>query len=155
MPRQLASALAERFAEIREREEAVSLELVAYKELLDLSPCPMCLSTQDGLIVYVNRSYQEMLGVTLEQVVVNGWHDLIADRDRARVVKIWEDTVREGKSEIVSYVVFKGAQGEITAYWRARLLEGNGYAIAVYHPGCKFLETVSGTKIVEQCNCGV
>lgn len=152
MPNQLAHALAERFVEIREREQIVAAELTAFKELVDLSPCPMVLSTKDGVIVYVNQSYLDMLGVPLESVVVNGWHNLVADHDRERVVKLWQDAVREGRSEVISTVTFKTPEGELLAYWKARLLPGNGYAIAVYHPGCRFLKTPTGQKVLSQCS---
>ena len=155
MPMHLAHALAARFSEIREREAIVAAELVAYKELVDLSPCPMALSTKDGVIVYVNRSYREMLGVELEDAVVNGWHTLVAEHDLERVKSIWQNTIASGQEEVISYVVFKTPKfGEMTVYWKARLLPANGYAIAIYHPGCKFLETETGQTVVTRCPIG-
>lgn len=154
-PIQLARALAERFVEIREREQAVVAELTAYRELVDLSPCPMVLSTKDGVIVYVNRSYREMLEVELESVVVNGWHNYVADRDRQRVIDLWQKAVKEGQTEIISTVIFKTPKGELPVYWKARLMEGNGYAIAIYHPGCQFLSTQTGQEVIRCAGCSV
>lgn len=156
MPHQLARQLAERFVEIREREKAVEAELAAYKELVDLSPCPKALSTRDGVIIYVNQSYLEMLGVPLESVVVNGWHNLVADHDRERIVNLWRRVVEDKRSEIVSYVVFNTKEGELKVYWKAKLMRNNGYAIAIYHPGCKFLATRLGISIQACCDkCGM
>lgn len=156
MPQQLAQQLAERFAEIREREKVVSAELAAYRELVDLSPCPMALATRDGVVIYVNRSYLEMLSVPLEAVVVNGWHALVADCDRDRIISIWQHVIAEKLSEVVGYVVFKTAQGELKVYWKARHMEGNGYAIVFYHPGCKFFMAQLDKEILAQCaNCEV
>jgi PAS domain S-box-containing protein len=153
---QIAQALAARFIELRDRENAIAEELTAYKELVDFSPCPMMLTTKDGVVVYVNKSYCAMLGVRAEDVVVNGWYRLVAKRDLDRVKTGWEEAVRAGMQDVASHVVFDlPGKGEMVVYWKAKMLRDNGYAIVLYHPSCRFLETdPSGNLPVKPCGCG-
>ena len=131
--------LAERFVAFRDREEALKAELRTYKSILDVCPCPMALMTRDGLAEYVNPSYCAMLGVTLEDIVENGWHNVVAPEDLERTAKNWEKVVKNQLHDFASWSLLKTPTGVIKAYWRTTLLPDNGYVIVVFHPECAFL----------------
>jgi PAS domain S-box-containing protein len=136
MPRQLAHKLAERFAELRDREQTVAAELSAYKALLDLAPCPMVLFTREGAVVYANQAYCNMLSTTLEEIAVNGWLNKVVPEDRERIWTVWQQFISKQAERTLGTVTFAAKNGPLTLTWQAVLLEQNGYAAVLYHPGC-------------------
>lgn len=133
---QLARRLAERFAALREREEAIAAELLAYQALLDLAPCPMVLATREGEVVYVNRAYCELLSVTLDDVAVNGWINRVVPEDRERVQALWQQVTSKGLPHVFDTITFDTKNGPLRLFWQAVLLGEQGYAAVIYHPGC-------------------
>ena len=148
MPQKLAHALAERFAAFRTREDEISAELRTYKAMLDVVPCPMALMTRDGLAEYVNPAYCQMLGVTLEQIVADGWHNVVAEEDRERTVGIWKEVVDNNIANYAAWSILRTPAGSITAYWRSTLLPNGSFAIAIFHPQCAFLRELSNCRCV-------
>lgn len=103
----------------------------------------MVLTSDDGKLIYANKSYCEVVGSTLEEVVENGWHSVISPGDLQRTVALWLKGV-EAKTE-----QFEGWSKYTKAgwlFWRAQRLADDSYAVAVFHPDCAFFTATTAKR---------
>ncbi len=148
MPDKIAHALAEKFAAFRDRENQLLDELVRYKAVLDVVPCPMVLTDTTGKLVYANESYRRMLGVTLDEVADVGWHDSVMPDDLERITRLWDESVAAKLHQFEDWITYKKV-GRV--FWRARRLPDGSYAAAIFHPACAFFAFTGTDCPLEGC----
>ncbi len=66
-----------------------------------------------GSCTYVNRRWQELAGLTLEQSLGQGWSAAIYPEDRASVFAEWKDAVQNSREFYLEYR-FQNPQGKVT-----------------------------------------
>jgi PAS domain S-box-containing protein len=144
MADELAHMLAEKFVAFRSREAKSAKELLTYKQVLDVAPCPMALIGKEGATEYVNFSFCTMLGVTSTRVLSDGWLCVVAQDDLERTRALWGAAVAGGLKDIEAWSHLKTAAGVHSVFWRAAQLHTGGYALAIFHPKCAFFKHPSG-----------
>lgn len=66
----------------------------------------------EGKLTYVNRAYQRMFGVSMVEVLGDGWVNVIHPSDRERIFHLWQETV-ESKREFNEDIKFQNSAGEM------------------------------------------
>jgi PAS domain S-box-containing protein len=65
----------------------------------------------EGKLTYANRAYQRLFGVSMAEVIGEGWVNVIHPTDRDRVYHLWQETVI-GKREFNEDIMFMHSNGE-------------------------------------------
>lgn len=66
----------------------------------------------EGKLTYVNRAYQRMFGVSMAEVLGDGWVNVIHPSDRERIFHLWQETV-DSKREFNEDIKFQNSAGEM------------------------------------------
>ncbi len=64
-----------------------------FRTMSDSSPLGVFLTDANGDCVYSNRAYQEIVGLTNDQVLGKGWQTCLFEEDRASVVREWTGAI--------------------------------------------------------------
>jgi PAS domain S-box-containing protein len=86
-----ALAVCEDITERKQIDEALRQSEQLYKTLAETSPALVWLARVDGTAEYVDPSWREYTGLTLEQLNKIGWTQLDHPEDRARLRAAWAD----------------------------------------------------------------
>lgn len=84
-----------------------------YRTLVENVPITVYMIIADGTVVFLNKSVEQMLGVSPRELSGNHqlWDEYIHTRDRDRVIVLREECLREGKSLHTDYrMVHKNGQ---------------------------------------------
>jgi PAS domain S-box-containing protein len=125
-------------------------ELEKLRIIVDACPVATFISAMDGLCIYVNKSYQELVGRSYDDILGDGWHWLIHTDDRDEVTHKWNAAVNFADSYDQEYRVWRPDGTVIPVHCRAvKLPTGNyvGYINATDGRNCKF---VCAAKITRQ-----
>lgn len=91
--RSIASALAERFVDYKDKIDDISAQLKRYKQIVDLCPLPTFLCDAEGRWVYANPCLLQLTHMTLVDVQYDGWQNIIDPAERAESVEAWNKYV--------------------------------------------------------------
>jgi PAS domain S-box-containing protein len=99
-PGQVANTLAvcEDITERKQIDEALRQSEQLYKTLAETSPALVWLARVDGTAEYVDPSWREYTGLTLEQLNEIGWTQLDHPDDRARLRAAWANCYERGEN---------------------------------------------------------
>jgi PAS domain-containing protein len=87
----IATKLAQRFTEYRDRIDQISGQLRQYKVMIDLCPLPTIFCESHGHLVYANTAYLQMvLAADLSDVQQDLWLNVVHPEDLARVQACWK-----------------------------------------------------------------
>lgn len=64
----------------------------------------------EGRVIYVNRHYQRVLGVSAYEVMGEGWINVIHPKERDRIYRLWHEAV-EGQREFNEDITFITSKG--------------------------------------------
>lgn len=92
-----ALAVCEDITEHKQMDEALHQNEQLYKTLAETSPALVWLARVDGTAEYVDPSWREYTGLTLEQLNKIGWTQLDHPDDRARLRAAWADCHERGE----------------------------------------------------------
>jgi PAS domain S-box-containing protein len=73
------------------------------KWILDKQQIPIFESDSEGMCVWANDAYLELLKRDSTEVMGNGWRNFIHQDDREKVVNEWENAVKENRSSQSMY----------------------------------------------------
>jgi PAS domain-containing protein len=95
--------------------------------ILDMQESPIFESDSEGLCIWANEKYVNLICRNKEDLFGNGWKNFIHEDDRKRVIEEWESAVKEERSSQSNYrMVSKcGNVYEVECY--AQKHKGNGY----------------------------
>jgi PAS domain S-box-containing protein len=94
---QLMVALIEDITNRRQAEGALQESEARFRAMADGTPVIIWVTDPEGKIEFINRSYSEFFGVTLEQVKSDSWTMLVHPDDMAGYVDVFFDCLREQK----------------------------------------------------------
>ena len=78
---------------------------VRQKWILDNREMPIFESDEEGKCIWVNAAYLELIKRDMNFVIGNGWKNVIAPEDRARVTSNWESCVKDGRDSEDTYSI--------------------------------------------------
>lgn len=93
------------------REDALKMEARQWAIIATLKD-PIFESNPDGLCVRANPSYLSLVERTMEDVVGNGWENILHPDDRVRVWSEWQDAIERQRTFESSYKI-RSASGVI------------------------------------------
>ena len=114
-----------------EKTKEVVEKNIIWKNLTETSPVGIYLTDKDGRCTYVNKTWSELTGLTLEQAQGEGWISSILNDDIDFVMKNWQNLILTGnfscnyrfynlKKEIVHIsgraVALRNNSNEVTGY---------------------------------------
>lgn len=82
----LAAMVANRFVDVK-------VKMRLYEEVVDASPVPTIMTSEDGGVIHVNPAYCFQFGVKKEDVLGSGWERVVSKADLSRVVGEWSNTI--------------------------------------------------------------
>lgn len=105
--------------EVQLNENTRVTELIMYRQrwLLDSRGEPIFESDTNGLCTWVNTKYCALTGYTQEEFLNNGWHNVIHEADRDRIIHEWESAVKGKRDSHINYriVTKQGETYQVTA----------------------------------------
>lgn len=87
-------SIAEDITGRREQELELRTQQAELAAVNDASPLGLFRTSPDGVCTYVNRTYEEMSGLTREQALGDGWAKSIHPEDRLKVFQAWSKASR-------------------------------------------------------------
>jgi PAS domain S-box-containing protein len=96
--------------------------------ILDMQKAPIFESDSEGYCTWVNDAYAELVGRDKDDILGNGWKNLIHEDDRYRVIAEWDRAVTEERSSQSTYRIMSknGRVHEVECY--ATKHKNNGYS---------------------------
>lgn len=85
-------------AEAKRAEQALQLSEERFRSLAETAPVGIFRIDAQGGVLYVNRRWREMTGLSAESVRGSGWAQAVPVEDRAALERKWADTVASGSS---------------------------------------------------------
>ena len=99
--------------ERKRTEERLEEKESRFRIMADGCPAPMWMNNAEGRVEFVNRAYQELIGITREQGQGMNWQILLHPDDEARYLEDCDRALRE-RATLRSETRLKGANGD----WR-------------------------------------
>ncbi|MGD0133960.1 MAG: PAS domain S-box protein [Bryobacteraceae bacterium] len=99
--------------ERKRTEERLEEKESRFRIMADGCPAPMWMNNAEGRVEFVNRAYQELIGITREQGEGMDWQILLHPDDEARYLEDCDRALRE-RATLRSETRLKGANGD----WR-------------------------------------
>jgi two-component system, sensor histidine kinase and response regulator len=99
--------------ERKRTEERLEEKESRFRIMADGCPAPMWMNNAEGRVEFVNRAYQELIGITREQGQGMNWQILLHPDDEARYLEDCDRALRE-RSTLRSETRLRGANGD----WR-------------------------------------
>lgn len=101
--------------------------------IIDASDHPMFRATAEGGFTFVNRAFYDLTGALRDDVMGEGWVNVIWPEDRARVVEAWEDAVQSERDFIERFRVSSRLGGPAPVHCRARVMRNpDGTTVGFY-----------------------
>lgn len=105
--------LAIRLARISKEKEESLIELTArnkeiyfrekrFATIAELSPIGLFLTNADGQCQFVNQRYSDIVGMSYEDCIGDGWKEGIYEEDRARIFQTWYESVKNNDPHYVN-----------------------------------------------------
>ncbi len=91
-------AVFDNITERKRAEQALRESEARFRALADSNPLIIWVTNPDGELRYVNRTYQEFFGVSLEQVEGGKWQPLVHTEDAPAYLAAFQTALREKKS---------------------------------------------------------
>ncbi|MHB8455673.1 MAG: bifunctional diguanylate cyclase/phosphodiesterase [Acidiferrobacterales bacterium] len=111
--------------QLRESEERA-------RTVAENSPIGIFLANSDGNVIYSNRAFHRIVGVSADEPALNHWFDLIQFADRERALTAWQDFIHGRRPDYDIEIRFVTGLGERLTHTRAAAIrEGDrliGYA---------------------------
>jgi PAS domain S-box-containing protein len=82
-----------------------------FRSLSTSAPIGICQTNADGICLYTNTHWQEMLGLSFEDCLGNGWIQAIHLQDRERMRSLWEAYL-QGEQEFIGEFRLRSTQGK-------------------------------------------
>lgn len=73
---------------------------------LDLIDTPIFLTNDNGKVTWVNRAFCKLTGMTYQELLGNGWENMIFDDDRQRVILEWNSACKEFRPMLLTFRVY-------------------------------------------------
>lgn len=136
MEKPLSVHLMEKFSDDRE-------QVSRYSAVAQLCPIPTFIVAHDGTtIVFVNKAYQKLVGMSLEELQNFGWVEAIHPDDRDRAQSEWH-SLMDTDAPLVSHRRYISKDGTVNAaILTAQRVEDNGY-VGFIVPDCFNKDLVS------------
>ena len=112
--KQLIDELAElrhRNAELEKAEEELRDKEKFYRSILDFVPAHIGIADNTGKITYVNKSWMDFSGRTLEEESGWGWAKNVHPEDVKQTEKVIKEAIAKRKAYLFEYR-YKGADGQ-------------------------------------------
>jgi PAS domain S-box-containing protein len=101
-------------------EEAVRASEARYRSLVESQDELVCRFAADGRVLFVNEAYCRFFGVSLGDVLTEGFMPLIHEADRDRAAEYMDRLLREGQTSEIEHRVLT-SDGEVRwLHWRTR-----------------------------------
>ena len=89
-----------------------ALDASTYRAIVEQFPHVMWVADPQGAIIYGNRLWYELTGLTAEQTAENGWVSLVHPEDRPRALANWRKLITTGVSSQGQYRFRRASDGE-------------------------------------------
>ncbi len=80
----------------QERTQELSDQTRVLQEIMDLSPVGFFLTNDQGACVYTNRKLQEILGLSFEEMLGDGWRRCLHPEDTEKLDQAWKECLTAG-----------------------------------------------------------
>jgi len=91
-----SSRLEASLAASRQQTRDIQAQRLQFETITATSPIGIFQTDRDGRCLYTNSAWQNITGRSLAECLGDGWHQAIAEEDRAQMIRQWEETIREG-----------------------------------------------------------
>ena len=104
-------------AQLKENTRVTQLIMYRQRWLLDNREEPIFESGPEGECTWVNNKYCSLTGYKQDEFLQNGWHNVIHEHDRDRVIHEWESAIKGKRDSHSSYrmVSKDGTTYQVTA----------------------------------------
>lgn len=90
------------------RTEEIDFRERRFRTIAELSPIGLFLTDADGNCQFVNQRYSDIVGLTYNESLGDGWKDAIYEEDRDKIFNSWFDSVKNDEPSYVNeYRVIK------------------------------------------------
>lgn len=87
---------------LAKRTEELDLRERRFKTIAELSPIGLFLTDTDGKCHFVNERYTEIVGLSFDECLEDGWKDGIYVEDQARIFKTWYESVSNNEPNYIN-----------------------------------------------------
>ncbi|MBE9124360.1 PAS domain S-box protein [Tychonema sp. LEGE 07199] len=100
---QLETRVKQRTAELTVAKEALQAQEERFRCLSSCSPAGIFMADFEGRYTYANPRTQAIFGLSLAELLGDGWENCIHPEDRSRVLTRWQDYTGEGGEYAIEY----------------------------------------------------
>jgi PAS domain S-box-containing protein len=100
---QLENRVKQRTAELTVAQEALQAQEERFRCLSSCSPVGIFMADFQGRYTYANPRCQAILGLSLAELLGEGWENCIHPEDRSRVLSQWQDYTQEAGEYAIEY----------------------------------------------------
>lgn len=93
---------------LKETEEALRISEENFRQLADSMPQQVWTAVSDGQLDYVNEQVMRYFERSAEEIIGNGWHDVIHPDDLLKVLQVWKFSLTSGNAYEVEFRLQKG-----------------------------------------------
>ncbi len=108
---QLGKEKEESLNELTARNKEIYLREKRFATIAELSPIGLFLTDESGYCQFVNQRYSDIVGLSYDDCMGDGWKNGIYEEDRERIFKTWYESVENNDDFYVNeYRVLKGEE---------------------------------------------
>lgn len=94
--------------------EIKRIEARQWSIMINNSDVPMFETNKDGLCIRANKAYLELVGLTLDEVLNNGWVNVIFVDDRKLVQYEWDSAIEDERTFDLKYKIYNNRTNKVS-----------------------------------------